>query len=173
MEEIQLETQRLCLRLMAPEDLEDLLKIFGDPLVMDAFNEPPFNRRQMQSWLDRNLAHQERYGYGLFSVILKSEGVLIGDCGLEHMEINGEEITELGYDMRSDYWNQGYATEAALAVRDFAFDELGLPRLVSLIRVGNEASKQVSEKIGMHCVEEIERFGIRYWKYAIDRKEGQ
>lgn len=171
MGEIQLETQRLRLRLMAPGDLEDLLKIFEDPLVMDAFNESPFNRQQMQSWLDRNLAHQERYGYGLFSVILKSERVLIGDCGLEHMEINGEEITELGYDMRSDYWNQGYATEAALAVRDFAFDELGLPRLVSLIRVGNEASKRVSEKIGMRCVEEIERYGIRYWKFAVDGKE--
>jgi RimJ/RimL family protein N-acetyltransferase len=58
-------------------------------------------------------------------------------------------------------------------VRDYAFHELALPRLISLIRVGNEASKRVSEKIGMRCVAEIKRNGISYWKYAIDGRRGQ
>lgn len=165
---LQIETPRLLLRLMDESDLEDLLEIFGDPRVMAAFDEQPFTRQQMTYWLNRNLEHQERCGYGLFSVELKSEGILIGNCGLEHMEVQGQKVTELGYDFRSDYWNQGYATEAAAAVRDFAFNGLGLPSLVSLIRVGNQASQRVSEKIGMRLVQEIERNGIRYWKYSID-----
>ncbi len=168
MSNLQLETPRLCLRLMQSSDLDDLLKIFGDPRVMASFGGATFNREQMERWMQRNIEHQNLHGYGNFSVILRSEGLLIGDCGLEHMEVDGTEATELGYDFRSDYWNQGFATEAAIAVRDYAFNTLHLPRLISLIRVGNAASKRVSEKTGMRFVVEITRHGISYWKYAID-----
>jgi len=167
MPHIELETPRLLLRLMQPSDLDNLLKIFGDTKVMDSFHEQPFTREQMQRWLQRNLAHQEEFGYGLFSVILKSENLLIGDCGLEHMDVEGEQKTELGYDFRSDYWNQGYATEAASAVRNFAFDSLKLPGLISLIRKGNQSSRRVAEKIGMVLEEEITRYAIDYWIFSI------
>ncbi|MDJ0752101.1 MAG: GNAT family N-acetyltransferase [Ardenticatenaceae bacterium] len=167
MDALRLQTPRLTLRLMKLSDLDDLLKIFGDPKVMASFNDSPFNREQMKFWLERNLEHQEQHGFGLFSVILKAEGILIGNCGLEYMNVEGEKAAELGYDFRSDYWNQGYATEAAAAVRDYAFDTLQLPSLFSLIRVGNEASKRVSEKIGMRFVEEITQNDIQYWKYAV------
>ena len=119
----------------------------------------------MMRWLQRNLDHQNRYGYGLFSVILKETGELIGDCGLEQMEVEGVQVAELGYDFRSEYWNQGFATEAACAVRDYAFDILQLPQLISLIRVGNLASKRVAEKVGMTLAEEFTRYEIQYWKY--------
>ena len=168
MRDLRLETPRLYLRLMQPSDLDDLLKIFADPKVMASFGGATFNRQQMERWMQGNIEHQDRYGYGLFSVILKSEKLLIGDCGLEHMEIDGDQAAELGYDFRSDYWNQGFATEAATAVRDFAFEVLLLPRLISLFRVGNEASRRVSEKIGMRFVAEITKNGISYWKYAIE-----
>jgi RimJ/RimL family protein N-acetyltransferase len=168
--DLQIDTTRLCLRLMQSSDLYDLLKIFGDVKVMASFGGDIFNREQMERWMQRNIEHQNLHGYGLFSVFLKSEGLLIGDCGLEHMEVDGDQATELGYDFRSDYWNQGFATEAATAVRDYAFNVLHLPRLISLIRVGNVASKRVSEKIGMRSVAEITQNGISYWKYAIDRR---
>ena len=168
MSDLHIETPRLYLRLMELSDLDDLLKIFGDPKVLASFDTEPFNREQMGHWVQRNLAHQDSHEYGLFSVMLKSKEMLIGDCGLERMEVGGEFVTELGYDFRSDYWNQGFATEAALAVRDYAFDALSLPSLISLIRVGNEASKRVSEKIGMRLIAEITKNGIRYWKYGID-----
>ena len=164
---LRLKTPSLDLRLMQPSDLDDLLKIFGDPKVMASFNEAPFDRERTRRWMQRNLEHQDLHGYGLFSVILRSEGLLIGDCGLEHMEVDGEQVVELGYDIRSDYWNQGFATEAASAVRDYAVSQLKLPRVISLIRIGNEASRRVSEKIGMECVARIERNGIAYWKYAV------
>jgi len=166
-----LETPRLRLRLMRASDLDALLTIFQDPRVMASFGGGAFDRSQMQRWLQRNLDHQEQYGYGLFSVILKSEQRLIGNCGLEHMDVNGVPETELGYDFRSDYWHQGYATEAASAVRDYAFDVLHLPRLISLIRAGNWASRRVSEKLGMKLAAEIRRSDILYWQYAIEKEE--
>jgi RimJ/RimL family protein N-acetyltransferase len=170
MSELNIETARLHLRLMRPSDLDELMNIFGDPKVMASFHTDPFSRTQMQHWLEGNLEHQTTYGYGLFSVVLKSEGVLIGDCGLEHMTVDGNQVTELGYDFRSDYWNRGFATEAATAVRDYAFDTLHLPGLISLIRIGNQASRRVSEKIGMHFVAEMRRNEIAYWKYATENE---
>jgi len=169
MHERALETARLLLRPMQAADLDDLLCIFTDPKVMAAFDMPPFDRQQMSGWLQRNLDHQAEHGYGLFSVILKRDRLLIGDCGLEVMEIDGTQVAELGYDFRSDYWNRGFATEAATAVRDYAFDTLGLPQLISLIRVGNKASQRVSEKIGMARISEFTRYGSRYWKYGLGR----
>jgi RimJ/RimL family protein N-acetyltransferase len=165
--QIGLETKRLFLRNMRAEDFTSLFEIFTDPKVMASFGGQLYNREQMQIWLQRNLAHQAQYGYGLFSVILKSTGQLIGDCGLENRIFQGTEETELGYDFHSDAWNNGYATEAAIAVRDYAFKELKLPRLISLIRSGNLASKRVAEKLGMQLREEISRHGQGYWIYEI------
>ena len=145
-----------------------LLQIFADPKVMASFGVVPFNREQMEQWVRRNLGHQAEHGHGLFSVILKSNGLLIGDCGLELIEVDGALVAELGYDFRSDCWNQGFATEAACAVRDYAFQVLGLPQLISLIRVGNMASKRVAEKVGMRCAAEITRYGRPYWKCVLD-----
>jgi RimJ/RimL family protein N-acetyltransferase len=150
---------------MLETDFDALHLIFSDANVMAAFDHAPFTREQMQRWLQRNLDHQDEFGYGLFSVIFKETGELIGDCGLEQMEDQG--AAELGYDFRSDFWNRGYATEGASAVRDYAFRVLHLPQLISLIRVGNVASKRVAEKIGMTLAEEITRYDTRYWKYSL------
>lgn len=165
---LHLETERLILRPMRESDFDALYLIFTDLNVMAAFDHDPFTREQMQRWIDRNLDHQKEFGYGLFSVILKGTGALIGDCGLEQMD--DMNAAELGYDFRSDVWHQGYATEAAIAVRDYAFEVLRLPKLISLIRAGNLASKRVAEKVGMSLAEEFTRYGIRYWKYAMSNK---
>jgi RimJ/RimL family protein N-acetyltransferase len=169
--EMRIETARLRLRSLRHGDLEDLLGIFGDPQVMAAFGEPPFTRAQMQRWLDSHLEHQAEHGYGLFAVFRKADGRLIGDCGLALLRVDGQPAAELGYDFRSDAWNKGYATEAASAVRDYAFHTLGLPRLVSLVRVGNGASRRVAEKVGMRLVEEHERHGRRYWLLALENPQ--
>jgi len=86
------------------------------------------------------------------------------------MTVDENQVTELGYDFRSDYWGQGFATEAAIAVRDYSFNTLHLPGLISLIRIGNKASRRVSEKIGMHFVSEMTRNGISYWKYETENR---
>ncbi len=166
---ISIETERLLLRPMEITDIDAMLRIFTDPLVIANFGIPPFKRHQMKQWVRRNLSHQDEFGYGLFSVILKSSSLLIGDCGLEQRDINGEMVAELGYDFLSDYWHRGLATEAASAVRDHAFMKLRLPRLVSLIRVGNDASRRVAERVGMTLISELTHDGNKYWKYGIER----
>ena len=158
-----IETARLRLRPMVAGDAEPLLALFGDARFMAAFDAAPFDRAAMDRWVARNLAHQREHGYGLFAIERRSDGAVVGDCGLEHVEIG----VELGYDLHPDLWGHGYATEAAAAVRDFAFGELGTERLISLIRVGNERSRRVAEKIGMHPGREIERGRARYWLYEL------
>lgn len=81
---------------MRPDDRDDLLVVFGDPRVMAAFGVKPFGQSEMKQWVERNLEHQNRYGYGLFSIIHKADRCLVGDCGLEHREIGGVPEIELG-----------------------------------------------------------------------------
>ena len=166
-----IETARLLLRPMEAGDCLDLLMTFGDPKVMASFGVEPFGEPEMKRWIARNLEHQVRHGYGLFSVIHKADGILIGDCGLEHREVGDAAELELGYDIRSTYWNRGLATEAATAVRHYAFQIVEQPRLISLIRPGNAASMRVAEKIGMHRSAEILQGETRYWVYALSRQE--
>ena len=168
-----LETPRLILRPMRAEDADDLLAVFGDQRVMASFDAEPFDRARMERWVRRNLDHQARYGYGLFTLVLKANGLVIGDCGLERMDEGDVVQAELGYDLRADCWNQGLATEAAAAVRDHAIQALGIPRLISLIRVGNLPSRRVAEKIGMRLEVEVQRYGHRYWVLALARDDAE
>jgi RimJ/RimL family protein N-acetyltransferase len=166
-----IETDRLLLRPMREDDVEALLGVFGDPRVMAAFESQPFDLPRMERWVRRNLEHQEKYGYGLFTVILRETGQPIGDCGYEWMEFEGLDVVELGYDLRSDHWGRGLATEAALAARDYALDTLGLPGLVSLIRQENMASRRVAEKIGMSWKRDVPRYERLYSVYALTRTD--
>jgi RimJ/RimL family protein N-acetyltransferase len=162
-----IETARLLLRPMRPEDVDELLHVFADPKVMACFGVAPFGRAEIERWVRRNLDHQARYGYGLFCLIHMEDRRLIGDCGLEHRTIAGAPEVELGYDLRSDYWNRGLATEAAAAVRDHALGTLALPRLVSLIRRANAASRRVAEKIGMRRERDLTEDAVDYALYAL------
>lgn len=166
------ETSRLTLRPMKEDDLDDMFRIFSDKNVLNAFDLGSFSLEQMRRWIDRNLSHQKEHGYGLFSVILKSNGELIGDCGLEHTDFKGRPCAELGYDLLSRYWNRGYATEAAGAVRDYAIEELRIDpdSICSFIRRSGKASQRVSEKIGMHMVKEYTRYGTDYFLYAFSAR---
>jgi len=165
--EILIETPRLWLRSMPAEDFDMLLTIFTDPKVMAAFQSPPFTNEQMHGWLQRNLDHQDAHGFGLFSVILKKDNSFIGDCGLEVMEVDGVRAAEVGYDFRSDYWGQGFATEAASAVRDYAYHHLQIARLISMIRVGNQRSRRVAEKVGMNYSSDHQSGDRHYWIYEM------
>jgi ribosomal-protein-alanine N-acetyltransferase len=167
-----IETDRLILRLMKENDIDDMLKIFTDKNVMKSFNLQSFSREQMKNWVDRNLSHQNEYGYGLFSVILKFNQELIGDCGLEHTKFEGKHCVEIGYDFLSKYWNQGYATEAAEAVKVYAIEKLNIDSksMCSFIRNNNKASQRVSEKIGMQKIKEYKANDIDYYLYAFSKE---
>ena len=143
-----LETDRLLLREFVPEDVDALSAIFTDPETM-RYCPAPLDRSEVTEWIKRNRRRYRETGYGLWAMLLKDSGEVVGDCGLTRQTVDEVDEIELGYHVRRDLWGRGYAPEAACACRDHGFDQLGADRLISLIRVGNLPSRRVAEKIGM------------------------
>jgi RimJ/RimL family protein N-acetyltransferase len=81
--------------------------------------------------------------------------------------VDGRDEVEIGYSFVRRHWNSGFATEAAIACRNFRFADLNLSHLVSLIDPANRASRRVAEKVGMSCEKEIERWGKPIQVYGI------
>ncbi len=165
---MRIETERLVLRDMALTDLDDLLAVFADPETM-RFYPQPFDCQMTQAWIARNLQRYAQDGFGLWAVILKTNGALIGDCGLVRQEVEGVPVVEIGYHIRRDFWGQGLATEAAQACRDYGWHHLGLDQLVSLINPANIASRRVAEKNGMRLIKQVEWHGQLTCVYAVER----
>ena len=115
-----LETQRLLLREMKPDDFQALFRVLGDPETM--WHYPyTFDGQHVRDWIERNMNRYRKDGFGLWAVCLKDTGEMIGDCGLTLQNINGEMLPEIGYHIRRDCQRKGYASEAAKAVRSWAF----------------------------------------------------
>ena len=100
-------------------------------------------------YLSGCLARYSRDGVGQWAVVRKSDGALIGECGICVQQVDGGREYEISYRLRRDCWGQGLATEAAIACRDYGFTTAGLSRLVSIIEAENVASIRVAEKMGM------------------------
>ncbi len=143
-----LETERLRLRELRPDDVNALHGVLGDPETMRYYPHP-FTREETTAWIDKNLERYAEDGHGLWAMELKTSGELIGNCGPTVQRVDGDDLVEIGWHVRRDLWRRGFATEAAEACRDHAFDALGLPRVISLVRPENKGSCRVAEKIGM------------------------
>lgn len=98
-----------------------------------------FTQAEAQAWLDRQISRYRKDGLGLWAVALRETGRMIGQCGLTWQEADGRTVLEVGYLFSQAYWHRGYATEAARACRDFAFDTLGAKTVYSIIRDTNAA----------------------------------
>ena len=143
-----LETERLILREMQPSDFDALCRIMQDEETMTAY-EGAFSDEEVQAWLDRQLERYRKWGFGLWAVILKENGAMIGQCGLTMQPWKGEDVLEIGYLFERAYWHRGYATEAARACRVYAFDTLNAKEICSIIRDTNTASQNVALRNGM------------------------
>ena len=150
-----LETERLWLREMTREDGDVLHRLFSDPVAMVHYPKP-FTRDMTEGWIAWSQRNYREHGFGLWAVVLKADGALVGDCGLTFQRIDGARELEIGYHLLPLAWGNGYATEAALACRDHAFDTLGRDRVVSRMKVGNTASRRVAERVGMRLEKELE-----------------
>lgn len=143
------ETDRLLLRHLEIPDIDAICRIICDPEVM-LFSNGVKTPTEAAKWLEDCIESYSKFGYWLWAVIEKSTRSLVGYCGLIHFpELSGKTEHEIGFRFQRSSWSQGYATEAALAVRDYAFDTLSIPRLVALVDPSNTASLRVVEKIGM------------------------
>lgn len=169
METRVLETERLILRHMTPDDFEALHRVFSDPITM-SFWPAPFAEEDTRGWLERALHDYETLGFGHWASILKETGELVGSCGLLHTEVDGRMENDLGYIIHHPHWGNGYATEAAEACKRYAFETLGIRRLAANMPVDHTASARVAEKIGLRLEKTFENprnRGIETYLYAL------
>lgn len=143
-----LETERLYMRELTQDDFKDLCKILQDKETMYAY-EGAFSFAEVQEWLDRQISRYKKWGFGLWAVILKENDKLIGQCGLTVQPWKNGEVLEIGYLFNRSYWHNGYATEAAKACKEYAFEILDANEVCSIIRDTNTASQNVALRNGM------------------------
>ncbi|MGN1129145.1 MAG: GNAT family N-acetyltransferase [Candidatus Flemingiibacterium sp.] len=143
-----LETERLYLRELEQSDYDALCRTLQDESAMYAY-EGAFSDREVQEWLDRQLGRYLKWGFGLWAVVLKESDLLIGQCGLTMQPWKGAEVLEIGYLFERRFWHKGYATEAAIACKRYAFEKLGASEVCSIIRDTNIASQNVALRNSM------------------------
>lgn len=167
-----IETERLILRRLLVSDHEAFCTLFADKEVMKFSDDGPLDTKAVDVWLKRQI---DRYdierGVGVLAVEIKSTAAVIGYCGLTQMsDIEGLPDSELGYRLIRPCWGYGYATEAASAIRDYAFSQPNVSRLVALIEPDNARSMGVAKKIGMHCEKPVMMEGYDHpdYLYVID-----
>ena len=148
MRNVLLETGRLVLRKLEQGDFDEVCKLLQDPVVMYAY-EGAFSDQEVQAWLDKMFRRYEDDGFALWAVIEKSSGELIGQCGITYQECNGGRVPEVGYLFRKEFWHKGFATEAAIACKEYAFQVLNFDEVYSIIRDSNVASQNVARRNGM------------------------
>ena len=145
---IILETPRLVLREMTPSDLSAICRVLQDKETMYA-SEHAFSDEEAQAWLNNQLRRYREDGFGLWAAVSKESGEIIGQCGITMQDVNGKRVPEVGYLFERAHWHKGYATEAAVACKEYAFHVLGLDTVYTIIRDTNFASQNVAKRNGM------------------------
>ena len=168
---MQLETRRLILREMTQADFPSLFAIFSDVDTMQHY-PAPFDDAQVRRWIAVNQERYRTFGFGLWAVMLKETGEVIGDCGVTMQNIHGVIRPEIGYHIGKMWQRKGYASEAAACCRDYIFAHTPFTILYSYMKYTNAASYGVAIKNGMQFIEEYDDpVNVRTKVYAITRKE--
>ncbi len=143
-----LETERLRLRTMAYDDVDNLLRIFADPLAMQYYPRTR-GRDEVMSWIERTQGHYRDYGIGMWIVQSRDSEEFYGQCGIIPQVVHDDIEWEIGYALIRKFWHQGFAIEAALACRDLGFGQRHASHLISIVNPSNLPSIRVAMKNGM------------------------
>lgn len=163
-----LATPRLLLREMEHEDLDFVAAMLAHPDVMRHYPKS-LTRDEARAWIDRMNVRYARDGHALWLVVRREDDLPVGQVGLMVQPVDGREEREIGWLLDRPFWGLGYATEAAAAVRDWAFATYDPPRLISLIRPANLSSQAVARRIGMEPASETTFAGAAHIVFATAR----
>lgn len=163
-----LETDRLFIRQLRPDDLDEFWAVCGDPEVMRHVGDGrPLTREQTQAWIEKSQENYRKYGFGCMAVVAREGGRLVGYCGL--VSPTGDGAAELVYAFRKQCRGKGLASEAAGAMLEFGLRRCGLKRIVATIDPDNRASVRVACKLGMRYRERrLDEHGLPEVVYAIE-----
>ena len=159
-EAVRLSTERLCLRPPTPRDVEALHALFADREVMDGLGIPPVSALdEARALVDRGIDGWRSDGLGPFLLEDRATRQVVGQAGLMIFDTRGwtpstwekagaHAQPELGWALIRAHWGRGYATEAAAAIRDWAYDSRSIEGIVSLITPGNIRSQRLARRLG-------------------------
>lgn len=168
-----IETERLIIREMVQSDFDALCKILCDEEVMRTAYGSAFNPEEAQNWLNRHFKRYTEYGFGLWAVVLKETNEMIGQCGLTLQGWRDKEILEIGYLFQKAYWHKGYAAEAAIACKEYAFKVLNASTVYSIVRDTNTASQKVAVRNGMKIIDKDTKnfrcIDMDFFLYSVER----
>lgn len=168
---IKIETERLYLRELAESDFDSLYNVLADSDIMKHYPYT-FDEKRVKNWIAKNIERYNVFGFGLWAVILKETGQFIGDCGITMQNINGSIKPEIGYHTGKKFQRQGYAKEAARAVRDWTFENTPFGVLYSYMKSDNVPSFKTAEANGMKKTDEfVDSEGEMTSVYSITREE--
>ncbi len=154
---INIETPRLLLREMRLEDAAGMFELDSNPNVLKYIYHPPQTHiSESVKVIEYVLEQYEAFGIGRWAMILKETGEFVGWTGLKMMtkSMNGHvNYLDLGYRLCERFWGQGYATESAIASRDYAFDVLKAEKICGITALENLGSQRILKKVGMTQLE--------------------
>lgn len=171
---LPLETERLTIRPFAPEDAPEIHAVYSDPNLLHRVpGRPSKTIEDTYRTLGSIVRYQRKHGFGLWAVVEKESGRIVGDCGLFPIEGHGPEV-EITYRLGRPWWCKGYPKEAVAEVLRFGLEELNLERIVSVLDPDDPASVRmigVMEKASL-CYEGTSRFyGREMLVYETSRRE--
>ncbi len=168
-----LETKRLLLRRQRASDIAFLTDLWADPQVTRYLGGPR-DRDWLRSAFEETAQNPYAERYDLWPVVEKETGQVVGHCGLLEKEVDGRTEIELTYVLSPSVWGKGYATEIGQAVKQLAFEKMGVKRLIALIEPQNEPSERAAIRLGMWLEKEIARPGGALRRvYVIEAKDGR
>ena len=161
-----IQTKRLILREICAADLDFVAEMLGDTEVMRYFPRC-YSREESAAWIRRQEERYKEDGCGYWLAFHRAAGEPVGQVGPLKVDLEGVEEFALGYIIHRPYWGKGFATEAAMACRDFAFDTLDQQRVITLIRPENRLSQAVALKLGMVPERHANYAGFDHIVYAV------
>lgn len=168
---MMIDTERLVLRELIHDDYDSLYAVLADSDIMQHYPYT-FDEARVRRWITRNIERYHTDGFGLWAVVLKETGEMIGDCGITMQSIHGTMLPEIGYHIRKDHQQKGYASEAAAACIQFAFENYDFPAVYSYMKYTNVPSQRTAMKNGMRFIEEYADPDNTFTRvYAISREE--
>lgn len=163
-------TKRLLIRPYVESDIEDAFEIYSDDAVTrwlggsaNLPNSPDEMLPRIENW---SLYQIQNPGFGLWAIEYQSQNRVVGSVLLKPLP-EGDDI-EIGWHVARQSWGNGYAPEAGMAIRDYAFTELGLKRIVAVAYPENLKSLRVMEKLGMTREGMVRQFGLDLIQYAFE-----